>query len=1123
MPLLIGARSHFSIGESTLQVKDVVKHAKALGYSGVALADTMTVSGLVELTSKCKEEGLKPIIGARLRIVDDPTYKKPARSSGEKAKDNREWYPKLFARTEEGLRRIMRLLTLANSEDRFYQVARLGFDDLMRELIGGGDHLIFTSGDAWGAFHHPGARDMLREVSGRLGASQTFLELAPVATPLFDTLNHHALVASAELNLPTLVSYPAFYQGGGADTLDVLSAISRNVKIADRWAFRPASRDHHARKLADLIGLIKGAKDRIEARYPGLDQAGWKEGLVNQDSFAELVGYTWEKMPVSLPKIADDEFAKLVEECKEGWKRRFSRPAFGHRPNADELAETYHPRLKYELGVLRDMGFAGYFLVVQDLVMWSKRNGIAVGPGRGSVGGSLVAYLLGITDVDPIRFGLLFERFINPERLDLPDADLDFMSTRRHEVVAYLVERYGEDKVAGISNYAVLQAASAIRDVGRVTGLTDDDMRATKLMPKEHGQPVPLERAVTMVPEIESFVTKHPAIYGHAIKLEGVMRTLGRHAAGIVIAGEPLVNRAVVERRKDGATVNWDKRVCEDFGLVKMDILGLSTLDVLELAREQIFRLRGKKIDFFDLQLDDPKVLENFARGNTVGVFQFESGGMRKLLKDLGASGTITFEEITAATALYRPGPMDAGLKDQFVEIKQGIRSESYDHPKLMPALRETFGVIVYQEQVMQAAVDLAGFTKADADHLRKAMGKKDKEKMAKQRDKWVRGCVDNSGMSEEEAGRLFDQIEVFAGYAFNKSHSVEYTLISYISMWLKTYYPAEFYAAALTVQSQSTSQDRENKLASLLKDAGKNGIEVIAPDINVSSDRFEILNDAILCIPFNALKGISDNTAGAILKARESGPFKDVDDFLARVEKRKCNIRHQDILRRVGAFARIEPGSLPANHPDRLKDQMELMPGLVSRNIKADRDIDMGAATVEAIKELVREYRAVDDGIHPKPFLGKRSKFMVIADAPNWAEEKHDQITAGDGFAYVEEAMTAAGLVKSDGYWTTLVKAPKREKQLTNDEINTYVPFLHREIEILKPPVIVCLGSAVAKHFLGALKGGIMDHAGKVIFDPTLDASIVVGINPGMIKFDPAKQTVLNDVFKSVADMVSD
>jgi len=1117
----LGARTHFSLGESLLAPKDVVKEAKKRGYTAAALADTMTVSSMIDFSNACKKEGIKPIVGVRLRIVDDPTERKPKRGSGVKRKDNRPWFPKLFAKSPKGVERIMRLLSLANSADRFYEVARLGFDDLLAELDG--NDLVLLTGDFYSVFHLSEHRDKLQAIASRLAPSNTLVELLPIDTPLFDTINKHAIGACVDLRLEPIITFPALYESAEhATTLDVLNAISRNVEISEPWHNVLPYRGYEIPDQASAIERVN--KSRLNLKKRGLEENKpiWLKALQNTGSFAARFDYVWSKMPVSLPKLAVDEYATLKAECVKGWKERFAKPIFGHQPDDATLKAEYVPRLQYELGVLKKMGFEGYFLLVQDLVRWSKSQGILVGPGRGSVGGSLIAYLMGITDVDPIRFNLLFERFINPDRLDLPDADLDFMSARRHEVIKYLVEKYGADKVAGISNYGTLASASALRDVARVYGEDLKEMTFTKLVPKEHGKSVSLEEAAKAIPDIDKYRLAKPDIWKHATKLEGAMRSYGRHAAGIVVGGVPLIERAVVESRQGEPTVNWDKRVVEDMGLVKMDILGLSTLDVLDHCIKHIWKRHTKHIDLLSLPIDDERVLNAFGKGDTIGIFQFESGGMKKLLKDLAFGGPLTFEDLSAATALYRPGPMDSGLLDEYVAIKQGVGEPSYEHPNMKPALEATYGVMVYQEQVMQLARDLAGMTFTESDHLRKAMGKKDKDKMAEQRGKWVDGCQSHSGMSEKSAQELFDKIELFAGYAFNRSHSVEYSLISYIAMWLKVYYPIEFYAASMTIMD-------EDKIPGILADAKSRGIVVMPPDINESSGIFEILNDKTLLIPFNRLKGISDNTTGAILFARsEGGKFKDKADFITRVEKRRCNIRHQEILDRIGAFARIEPGQLPSTHESRLKDQIELLPGLTVQAVKVSRDMVTSPFAKVRLNALVEEWRSCKNcllagGCHPKPFLGKEPKFMVVTDGPSWTEEENDRIAMGSSFSYVHEAMLVAELAKKDAYFTTLIKSPKPEgeKFFPNEVLKACPSYLDREIEILKPPLIVALGSNAARHFVPELKGGVAEHNGMLHYSRELDATIIIGISPGMIAFDGGKQRLLNDVFMKAKELL--
>lgn len=1109
MPGILFARSDFSIGESLFKAKKLPALAKERGYSACALIDTMSVSGLINFSNACKEQEIKPIIGARLNIVADPEatgkMKNPA------------WFPKLIALTEDGLRTLYELLTRANDEDRFYRTARLGWSDLFAALERAKEgSLAFASGDVLSALAHKDAREIMQRVSASLGRPQTLCELVPVDTPYFDRVNAVGIELANELGLPTLVARPALYAENQADSLDVLSAISRNVKMDNTFAFRPHQRDSVPLPYAALLRQAKLAKERLEKRYPDLDQgSAWLDGVKQHDSLAEAVQFVWSKSAPCLPKMAEDEYKAVVDECKLGWRYRFTEPVFGHQPSREELAEVYKPRLAYELGVLKDLGFCGYFLLVQDIVKWSKSQGIRVGPGRGSVGGSLVAYLMGITEIDPIRFGLLFERFINPQRIDLPDADLDFMSERRGEIFQYLSDKYGAEQVAGISNYAELGSASAIRDVGSKFGLEPRDLSCSKLVPKEHGQPVGLETAAEQVNEIRAWKETRPELWQHCLNLEGCMRNFGQHAAGIVVAAEPLTRRAVVERRKGSRTINWDKRVCEDQGLVKIDVLGLSTLDLIEEALTHIKERHGKVPDLNGLPLDDKRVLDAFAVGDTVGVFQFESGGMRKLLKDLAQTDPLTFEDVTAATALYRPGPMDSGMLDSFVARKAGMESVTYDFPEMEEPLQETYGVVVYQEQVMKLAQVLAGFSLPEADKLRKAMGKKDKELMASFKEKWRDGCVKTVAMKPEQADALFDKIEAFAGYGFNKSHAAVYTLISYQCMWLKVYYPVEFYAAALTILGEA-------KLAGLIADAEKRGIAVQPPDINVSTDRFEILNDTTLAIPFPRCKGISMNTTGAILAARQDGPFKSFDDFVSRVERRRCNVRHQDVLRRVGAFARIEEGELPALHPDRLKDQIELLPGLMNRLVVADRTCKTDPATKRELLKLVEEYRGLA-GDMPAPFvrMGKRAKFMVITDCPTWAEEESMKISIGKTFAPVSEALQVNGMTAEDGYFTALSKVVKKGKFVEDENITKFGPILMKELALVQPPVIVLLGSAAARFFIKDLKGGLNDHAGKVIFDTGLDASLALGINPVQVHFDESKQTILDDLFGKVAQMV--
>lgn len=1104
MKILWGARTNFSLGESILTVEQLIATAKERGYTHIALADTMSVSALIDATNKAKKAGMEILSGCTLRVRrGEITY-----------------YPKVYIMDGDGFVDLLKALSGAErSKDGLY-LSQDQFIELVRTR-----RFVVTLGDALSAVSSavpdPEAGEIAREVRDACSAAQCAVELVAVATPHFARQNLRALRIATEEGLPAIVtSYSLYANKDDADARDLMYAVAKNLKADSRARNIQASRE-----------LFIPTPDELKARMVAsmklgvqIDGAGWKPpqaALLNQalqpdadDPYIAQITYRWSKAAISLPKMADDEFAALRKLCAANWHARLHTEVLGYQPPATLLPE-YMTRLKMELDVIQQLGFSNYFLLVADVVRWSKENGIIVGPGRGSVGGSLIAFLIGITDVDPIRFKLLFERFINPERLDLPDADLDFASERRHEVIQYLKRTYGEECVAGISNYNTLGSPAALRAVGSFNMLPEREYACSKYVPKVHGQSKSLDEAAEEVPEIAEFAKRYPEHFESAKRLEGQFRSFGTHAAGVVVAAEPLHTRAVVELRGEDRVVNWDKRVVEDQGLVKMDILGLSNLDILKRAIDKIEYAYGRKIDLLQVPLDDPKTMDAFGKGDTTAVFQFESGGMRKLLKDLRSGGDLTFEDLSAATALYRPGPIDSGLLADYVSVRQGVAGEHYDHPNMERALKDTFGVIVYQEQVMQIARDLAGFTFPEADHLRKAMGKKDAAMMAAQRDKWVEGCERHSGVSKIFADNLFDKIEKFAGYAFNRSHSVEYSVISVWTMWLKQHYPHEFYAACLEVF-------KEDKLEGVVRDALERGIEILPPDINESTRDFRRKGDHLLA-PFSRIKGISESCEGAILEAREQvGRFKDVAHFEASVNKTKCNVRHRANLERVGAYASIIPGSTPARHPDRVKDQRELLPGLVVANVKVDRAIPADGYARQAIERILIDARSVLKGAHPLPRLGRKPRFMVVVDCPSKKEEERGRLLEGDSAAWIRTALDEAGLTLNDIYFTALVKSPKQDKTLSNEEINAHKPFFEREIEALKPPIIVALGSGVSRYLCPDEKGSIMDLAGKVVYDKARDASVVIGINPMMLWHDPSKSDVLAQVFRRAAELLS-
>lgn len=1132
----LAASSDFSLGKSLLSVKEIPELSKEFGYNAAALVDTMTVSGMIPFTNACKKVEIKPIIGCRIRVSED---------IADRTKDGRKRFfmPKVFVLNDEGMTDLFELLSIANTDDRFYYEARVSFDDLLTVIKRG--NLAVTTGDVFSVFSSESYPDYISTLVSAQNRAQTFLELVPIRTPLYDSQNIEVLrYAKEHRDVPLIISRPMVYKtSDDAKALDALTAICSNGRMGHRFRAELWIRDLEFLSCKDLVLKAADCSAAVRKRMGESSVEEWRKAFEGVGNLIDMVEYEWKPSEVSLPAMAADENYALWDLAKAGFSKRLTKPQLGYMPDRSELPK-YIDRLKSEMKTLKDMGFERYFLLVHDLVNWSKENEVIVGPGRGSVGGSLVAYLLGITDVDPLRFNLFFERFINPERLDLPDADLDFQSSRRQEVIQYLVDRYGRENVAGISNYSTLVSASALRDIARVMNLNPRDYACSKFIPSHQGTPEALEVAVTTTPEIERFSLEFPEVWDLALRVQGKMRALGKHAGGVCVAGEPIKERGVCEFRNGEMTVNWDKRVVEEQGLVKMDILGLSSLDLLSLAKRQIKENHGVDFEYVDLPLDDKKSLEAFGRGETVGVFQFESGGMRNLLKSLAEAEGLTIEEIAAANALYRPGPMQSGLMDDYIAIRQGRMEPSYDHPSMKPALEATNGVIVYQEQVMQLARDLAGFSMAGADHLRKAMGKKDREKMAKLRDQWVEGCKEHSGMSERKAGLLFDKIEKFAGYGFNKSHAIEYSIISMWSMWVKVNYPMEFYAAALTIL------DKEEKRKVIAQDAlDLHGVELHPPAVNKSTNEFRptIYNGKpALLMPFQMLKGASRTAAEEIMRAREEvgGEFKSFHHFYSSVQKRKCNRRVMKALDDSGALAMlnfdqetldnheknypyITLKQIPPRHPDRLRKQMKLLPGVIIEHVQHDRVMINDDLAHQQLVGLVKEVVTCDgcdlkERVHPLIRLGKKAKIMVITDCPNFHEDQNGKLMEGEASAYIRTAIKEAGLKMQDFYFTTLVKAMKIEKHLSNAQINACSGYLDREIEMLKPTVIIAMGGSVIRHLVKGVKGGFSELCGQVHYLSDIDANVILGMNPQIVYMRPEHQEDLNSVMRLAASMVS-
>ncbi|EOK6284337.1 DNA polymerase III subunit alpha [Escherichia coli] len=1161
-------RTDFSLGESALKAENAVKIARDAGYTAVISADSMNIASVIPL-QRAAGDDMAVICGVKLNVVDDPTYEHRARlakeSGGcmESLVRDRSYCFTALIKNEQGYRDVCELMTLANKREQFYFVPRLALDQLAAAYAKG--NIILLTSDIGSVFQRRDFAKIIGTLVTAGGRDNFYSVVYPHPTPFYDQINVRAMKVASALKIEPVAFYPAYYEAiDDADIKDIAHMVTNNIKIDQPHRLRiPHQRDNAVNGRRHLLEALKAFSVRMGVPVTAAMVS------TTQDTIIEACTWRWHELPPALPKMADDEPATLMKLAVAGLRKRLTTKEFGYTPPASEH-RVYVERLKYEMDTLTRLGFCGYFLMVRDLMNHSRETGIPVGPGRGSSAGSLVAWCIGITNVDPIRHGLLFERFINPERLDLPDADLDFSQARRHEVIEYLNERYGEDYVAGIPNFTYLGAASALRDTARIYGVDAADMAVSKEFKNLEDDSLSLEELREQLASLDKYATKNPEAFKAACKLQSLMRGFGRHAAGMIVAGVPLVERTPVELRGNARCIAFDKRYCEAMGLIKLDVLGLATLDLLDSAKRYIKESTGEDINLDAIPLDDRKVLDGFAAGYTQGVFQLESGPMRKLLKDLGGGiEPMSFKTVVATTALFRPGPIQSGMLDDYVSVAKGFMAPHSIHPRLEEVTRETNGVLLYQEQIMQSSRVLAGFSMAEADALRSAIGKKNMDKMkaigsdfveraqagwvtlslknggtvevhkhakldcsdGKRRSyseaisdgiDYVENVSEQEGLSKEKAQEIWDAFEKFGGYAFNKSHSVAYSLISYQSMWLKTHYPAEFFAAALTILG-------EDKHQGLVKDALTYGIRVLPPDVNVSSNRIEIrtLEDGsqVLYAPFSAVKGCSENGCQAIMRAREKvgGKFESLEQFEEAVEKRACNSRVRESLQKVGAFASIESGSLPATDPERLRDQAELMGNLVIDAVKASRPFEMNPKRSAEVNVLMTRMAAEmglgDDLIRPS--IGIKPKIMVILDNANGNDGRTGYFMENGYDDFKAKLLTAGDLRMGDLYVTGVCKKVKdKEKDYTKDEIGQFTDFMREEINLVRPTYVLTCGSRATSLFNNKSKPS--DLVGRKEYLPELDATVFYGFNPNILYFRPEEGERLEAILTDIAETIN-
>ena len=871
--------SAYTMLEGAIDPKAMAKLAKERGFPAIAIADRNGLYGAVMFANACKAEGVQPIIGTLLGV---------ARDSEGKQVD----YLPLYAQDEAGYDNLCHLVSKAHLERPLEYDPHVGMDD----LAGYTDGLIAFTGASEGAVtrllaegqqsHAEAALDRLQA----LFPERLYIELARRGNAVEERAEAALVDLAYARDLPLVATNPAnFAEPHMHKAHDAMLCIAGSTHV-----------DAEERAKSNPESYVK-TYHMMEEAFDDLPEA-----VENTLVVAQRCAYAPPYRKPILPSLAGDlegEARALEEDARKGLEARLE--PYGEM--SDEQRTVYFDRLQFEVDIINQMGFPGYFLIVADFIKWAKDHDIPVGPGRGSGAGSLVAWALTITDLDPIQLGLLFERFLNPERVSMPDFDIDFCETRRGEVIRYVQQKYGHDHVAQIITFGKLKARAVLRDTGRILQMSYGHVdRLCKMVPNHPTDPWTLPRALNGAADFKAEYDNDNEVkrlVDLAMQLEGFPRNSSTHAAGVVIGDRPLAKLVPLYRdpRSDMPVTQYDMKNVESSGLVKFDFLGLKTLSVLKKAVDLLKR-REIDIDLSQLPLDDPKVYELMKAGNTVGVFQLESEGMRRTLT---AVKPTNFGDIIALVSLYRPGPMDN--IPLFGKRKAGEVEIEYPHAKLEGILAETYGIFVYQEQVMQAAQILAGYSLGDADLLRRAMGKKVQAEMDIQRERFVAGCKEVSGIEKAEANALFDLIDKFAGYGFNKSHAAAYALLAYQTAWLKAHYPEEFYAASMCFDMHQTE-----KLAIFVDDARRGGITVLPPALNYSEAEYTVeQTDDGYAVRYAlaGIRNVGERAMEAIVEERETaGRFESLKDLFERLPKGSMNSRQLEALISAGALDEFEP-----------------------------------------------------------------------------------------------------------------------------------------------------------------------------------------------------------------------
>ena len=941
--------SEFSISQGLLTINQIVDCAQKNNIPSVALTDKSNMFAMVKFFNKCEAAGIKPISGSSIRVIFDG--------------DDSSHDLLCLAKNNDGHRNLMQVISSAHNNYN-YQSPIINFDDLKTFK----DDIVVISGGKDSHIYELSKQNKLEEIENKIDdflmvfKDDFFIEVQKTNRP--DEIDYFSniLPLSSKKGVPLIATNDVlFAKKDDYEIHETKVCINTGKTLNDPNREKPFSDEQYFKSSDEMQKLFNGFDELID---------NTNEVAKKCNVSLHTKGYFLPEYPVPKEHDFDSFLVDLSTKRLSSLIDKFEKAK----------QTTYLQRLEYELNQIKKMGFSSYFLIVYDFIQWSKDNDVPVGPGRGSGAGSLVAYSLGITTLDPIDHGLLFERFLNPERISMPDFDIDFCMEKRDSVIDYVSKKYGADAVSQIATFGTMAARAVVRDVARAMGkpyaLGD---RISKMIPFAPG--MTLDRAKEEQP-VFAQAAKNDAevreVVDLAYKLEGIARNVGKHAGGVVIAPGSLSDFCPIynDRQSSSVMTQYDKDDVEKIGLVKFDFLGLRTLTVIDKALKSININLKNKLDLDNIPMDDQKVFDLLSSGKTMAVFQLESTGMRDLIKKLKPT---KFEEITALLALYRPGPLNSGMHTTFVDRKHGKSPVTYPHELLEPVLSETYGVIVYQEQVMESARVLAGYSMGEADILRRVMGKKKIEEMEEQREIFVKGCEKNS-IPEKKANKIFELIEQFAEYGFNKSHSAAYAVISYQTAFLKTYYPEHFMAAVLSTELGNT-----DKIHALIQECKRMGVKVLKPNILTSNKMFLVNNNSDIEYGLGAIKGVADAFIQHVCQVRKSNKFNDLWDFSKKVDIKLGGKKSLEALSQSGAFDSIAPSRSVAVSciEDMLKD------GSNNSSKQTAMSGDLFSSLNESFDPYEKYKNITDIGLSELLSLEKKSLGYYLSGHPVNAIEK--------------------------------------------------------------------------------------------------------------------------------------